>query len=186
MSHQNIGASNQLKLSGRLQLIVAAIGLLGSLLGVLAGGTLTYVLNQNAERLDARGDARVLEEVFVAADDAMKRSLIDNQYRFYKLTTGLPFADQKRLATHLTPRQYEDVATAEADLVLQDARSREKRLPGYGFVEDDRIQLFCERKALAKARMALNDFSQLPDPTARKDLQRFTTTCSRGMHGGHV
>ncbi len=165
---------------------VALIGLLGSLVGAAAGVAATYAFSVQEQTTDARGDARVLHEALIAADDAIQRSLLDNRYRFYTLTTSLPFADEKRLATHLTPRQYQAVAAAEADLVLQDARSHEPRVPGYGFVEDDRVQLVCDRQDVAKARMALVAFSELPDPRARADFKQFTAECRSGRSGHHV
>jgi hypothetical protein len=163
----------------RTQLLVAGVGIVGALLGAGVGGGVTYWVNKEQQEEEARGAARVLHENFRVADDAMARSLLDNRYRFYKLDTGLPLSDHKRLSTHLRPIQYRYVAEGTASLVLQDARSREKRIGGRQFVKDDEIQVRCVREKLARARRALREFSQLPDPKADEDVSRFSADCNR-------
>jgi hypothetical protein len=59
----------------RIQILVAAIGLVGSLIGAGVSGFVTYRINQSEKTSNALGAARVMHENFRIADDAMRRSL---------------------------------------------------------------------------------------------------------------
>jgi uncharacterized membrane protein YccC len=163
--------------NGASQFVVSLIGLFGVLAGAAIGAGVTLYLNREEKEEEARGVARVLHEQFRAADDAMSRTLDESDYQFYKLDTGLPLSDQKRLSTKLTGKEFRDVAEATARLKLQVARSRAQ--PKFG--KDERIQVRCLRLRLALGRKALATFSQLDDPEVDRDVRRF-----RGAYFGGV
>jgi hypothetical protein len=106
---------------------------------------------------EAENTARVLDQNLRAADEAMERSITDGRYRFYDLKLNMPLDDQKRLAEELGD-DYDVVAEAISAYRLQFARAGEK----HEFVQDDVVQLACNREKVALGRRALVDLAETP------------------------
>lgn len=157
---------NQVTVPAKIAIWVAVVGVLAAIGGGLAGSAVTFFGSdelqetqfEQAEELaatEARGTARVVQQIFRSADNVFAASLRDCKYAYQlkDLEATIPYAERKVLAPRLSANDWAAVALGLELLKRQVDRSRvepftrEFAIPQ---VEKARDAMFKGQKAVAE------------------------------------
>lgn len=146
-------------------ILIAGVGVIGAVAGGIAGSGMTFIGSdelqetqfEHAEELaatEARGTARVVQQIFRSADNVFAASLRDCKYAYQlkDLEAAIPYAERKVLAPRLAASDWAAVALGLELLKRQVDRSRvEPFTPEFAVpqIEKARDAMLSGQKALA-------------------------------------